>query len=118
MVFSPQKQDQKLFHRQIRPSSHKRKNCSVESHITVIRHGSADFDEAKDSALLSSRDAGLLEPPLSGLKGVQPPLPFGETGLGGAVYHPDVSLKTLNGLWGPNTSPTCLHPGDRFPEPS
>lgn len=37
-------QDQKLFHRQIRPSSHKRKNCSVESHITVIRHGSADFD--------------------------------------------------------------------------
>ena len=33
--------------------------------------------EAKDSALLSSRDAGLLEPP-SGLKGVQPPFPFGE----------------------------------------
>ena len=32
--------------------------------------------EAKDSALLSSRDAALLEP-LSGLKGVQPPLPFG-----------------------------------------
>ena len=22
------------------------------------------------------------------------------SGLGGAVYHPDVSLKTLNGLWG------------------
>ena len=33
--------------------------------------------EAKDSALLSSRDAGLLEPP-SGVNGVKPPLHFGE----------------------------------------
>ena len=33
--------------------------------------------EAKDSAVLSSRDADLLEPP-SGVNGVKPPLQFGE----------------------------------------
>ena len=31
--------------------------------LTLVEHGTASRGEAKDSALLSSRDAGLLEPP-------------------------------------------------------
>ena len=40
------------------------------------RRGSS-LDQTKDSAVLPSRDADLLEPP-SGLSGVKPPLHFGE----------------------------------------